>query len=103
MYRLPAAYLVVTFEALQNRLRLLEGIARGERAIPERPDLDPTPGQAPAEAMAEIVWADPSIQDLDTIAEYIALDKPEAARKLVATPQALIATPQSPGQCQPFD
>ncbi len=34
----PTAYLVdvVTFEALQNRMRLLEGIARGERAIQER-------------------------------------------------------------------
>ncbi len=33
----PTAYLVdvVTFEALQNRMRLLEGIARGERAIQE--------------------------------------------------------------------
>ncbi len=34
---IPTAYLVdvVTFEALQNRLRLLEGVARGERAIQE--------------------------------------------------------------------
>ena len=34
---IPTAYLVdvVTFEALQNRMRLLEGIARGERAIQE--------------------------------------------------------------------
>jgi prevent-host-death family protein len=34
---IPIAYLVdvVTFEALQNRLRLLEGIARGERGIQE--------------------------------------------------------------------
>jgi prevent-host-death family protein len=34
---IPMAYLVdvVSFEALQNRLRLLEGIARGERAIQE--------------------------------------------------------------------
>lgn len=34
---LPAAYLVdvATFEGLQNRLRMLEGIARGERAIQE--------------------------------------------------------------------
>lgn len=32
---LPTAYLVdvATFEALQNRMRVLEGIARGERAI----------------------------------------------------------------------
>jgi prevent-host-death family protein len=35
---IPAAYLVdaATFEGLQDRLRLLEGIARGERAIEER-------------------------------------------------------------------
>ncbi len=34
---IPAAYLVdvATFEALQNRMRVLEGIARGERAIQE--------------------------------------------------------------------
>ena len=31
----PTAYLVdvATFEALQNRMRVLEGIARGERAV----------------------------------------------------------------------
>ena len=33
--------------------------------------------------MARIIWADPAIQDLDAIADYIALDKPEAARHLV--------------------
>ena len=34
---IPTAYLVdvATFEALQNRMRLLEGIARGEKAIEE--------------------------------------------------------------------
>jgi len=34
----PTAYLVdvATFEALQSRMRVLEGIARGERAIQER-------------------------------------------------------------------
>jgi prevent-host-death family protein len=34
---IPAAYLVdvVTFDAIQNRLQILEGIARGERAIQE--------------------------------------------------------------------
>jgi len=34
---MPTAYLVdvATFEALQNRMRLLEGIARGERAVKE--------------------------------------------------------------------
>lgn len=33
--------------------------------------------------MAKIIWADPAIQDLDSIADYIALDKPDAARRLV--------------------
>ena len=34
----PTAYLVdvATFEALQNRMRVLEGIARGESAIQDR-------------------------------------------------------------------
>lgn len=34
--------------------------------------------------MAEIIWTIPALDQLDEIAEYIALDKPEAARKLVA-------------------
>ena len=33
--------------------------------------------------MARIIWTDPAVQDLDTIADCIALDKPEAARQLV--------------------
>jgi toxin ParE1/3/4 len=33
--------------------------------------------------MAKVVWADPAIQDLDAIADYIALDRPEAAHRLV--------------------
>lgn len=33
--------------------------------------------------MAKIVWADSAIQELDAIADYIALDKPEAAHRLV--------------------
>lgn len=33
--------------------------------------------------MAGVVWALPALVDLDDIAEWIALDKPEAARKLV--------------------
>ena len=34
---MPTAYLVdvVSFEALQNRMRVLEGVARGERAVQE--------------------------------------------------------------------
>ncbi len=33
--------------------------------------------------MAEIIWTEPAIQDLDAIADYIALDNPPAARQLV--------------------
>ncbi|MGH8019803.1 MAG: type II toxin-antitoxin system RelE/ParE family toxin [Opitutaceae bacterium] len=33
--------------------------------------------------MAEVIWSEPAIQQLDTIASYIALDKPEAARVVV--------------------
>ncbi len=33
--------------------------------------------------MAKIIWADPAIQDLDAIADYIALEKPAAAHQLV--------------------
>ena len=35
--------------------------------------------------MARVTWTDPALQDLDTIADSIALDKPLAARKLVRT------------------
>lgn len=33
--------------------------------------------------MAQVIWADPALTDLDAIADYIALDNPEAARRLV--------------------
>ena len=33
--------------------------------------------------MAEVVWTEPALSDLDAIADYIALDKPDAARALV--------------------
>jgi hypothetical protein len=33
--------------------------------------------------MAEIIWTESALSDLDAIADYIALDKPEAAHSLV--------------------
>jgi plasmid stabilization system protein ParE len=33
--------------------------------------------------MAEIVWTEPALSDLDAIADFIALDDPDAARRLV--------------------
>ena len=33
--------------------------------------------------MAELIWTEPALQNLDAIADYIALDNPPAARRLV--------------------
>ncbi len=33
--------------------------------------------------MAQVIWTEPALSDLDAIAEYIALDKPNAAANLV--------------------
>jgi addiction module RelE/StbE family toxin len=33
--------------------------------------------------MAEVVWSEPALSDLDAIADYIALDNPDAASLLV--------------------
>jgi addiction module RelE/StbE family toxin len=33
--------------------------------------------------MVEIIWTEPALTDLDAIADYIALDNPEAAKQLV--------------------
>lgn len=33
--------------------------------------------------MARLIWTDPALDDLDAVAEYIALDNPTAARLLV--------------------
>jgi toxin ParE1/3/4 len=30
--------------------------------------------------MAKVIWTDPALNELDAIADYISLDKPEAAR-----------------------
>lgn len=34
--------------------------------------------------MAQLVWSEPALADLEAVAEYIALDKPPAASSLVA-------------------
>lgn len=33
--------------------------------------------------MAEVIWTEPALAQLDSIADYIALDKPDAARAVV--------------------
>jgi toxin ParE1/3/4 len=33
--------------------------------------------------MAQVVWTEPALQDLDAIADYVALEDPQAARGLV--------------------
>ena len=49
--------------------------------------------------MAELIWTEPALNDLEDIAYYIALDKPEAARQLIVHVfqhvEQLAAHPQS--------
>lgn len=33
--------------------------------------------------MAQVIWTEPALSDLDAIADYVALEDPQAARKLV--------------------
>ncbi len=33
--------------------------------------------------MAEMIWTEPALHELDALAEYVALDNPEAASHLV--------------------
>ncbi|MGJ8634695.1 MAG: type II toxin-antitoxin system RelE/ParE family toxin [Luteolibacter sp.] len=33
--------------------------------------------------MARLIWTDPALQDLEQIADYIALDNPDAAKRLI--------------------
>jgi plasmid stabilization system protein ParE len=49
--------------------------------------------------MAEVVWTEPAVTDLDAIADYIALDNPSAAsalvQRVVAHVEQLAEHPQS--------
>ena len=45
--------------------------------------------------MAEVVWTEPALEQIEEIAEYIALDKPGAASSLVKT---IFSTVDRPGQ-----
>jgi toxin ParE1/3/4 len=49
--------------------------------------------------MAEVIWTEPALHDLDAIADYIALDDPQAARGLVQRVfehiQQLVEQPES--------
>lgn len=42
--------------------------------------------------MAELIWTRPALDDLNEIAEYIALDNPDAARRLIQKIFASVGT-----------
>ena len=52
--------------------------------------------------MVEVIWTEPAIADFEAIADYIALDKPGAARRLVRSVfdrvEQLALFPQSGGK-----
>lgn len=57
--------------------------------------------------MAEIIWTEPAIFDLNEVAEYIALDKQTAAKKLVqtvfSTVERLVDYPESGRKVPEFE
>ena len=52
--------------------------------------------------MAQVIWTEPALDDLEAVADYIALDKPGAAKRLVqqvfARVEQLALFPQSGGK-----
>jgi len=75
---------VETYEALQRRMNLLEGIVRGEKAVEEGRTLPHScAGQETHESMAEVIWSDLAHSDLDGIVDYIAVDNPGEAKIFV--------------------
>ncbi len=44
--------------------------------------------------MAEVIWTDPALDQLEEIAEYIALDKPDAASNLVKATFSTVERPE---------
>lgn len=57
--------------------------------------------------MARIIWSDPAIGDLDAIADYIALENPEAAaalvRRVMGHVEQLADHPESGGRVPELD
>jgi len=45
--------------------------------------------------MARIVWSEPAVQELEAIAEFVALDKPVAAVRLIRTVFRKVDRPSS--------
>ncbi len=84
---LPAAYLVdvETYEALHARIEVLkrDRPRRKWRSAISLAGAHPPAGQKENEPVAEIVWTEPALAELDAIADYIALDKPSAAKNFV--------------------
>src|SRR6267142_1175240 len=64
-----------------------------------RPRPDARQSKKAPGAMAEVIWTEPALNDLDAIADYIALDDPAAARDFVQRVfkhvEQLIAHPDS--------
>jgi hypothetical protein len=46
-------------------------------------------------SMVEVIWTEPALQDLDAIADYIAIDKPEAGTQLVFSADIEVANTPS--------
>ena len=80
----PAAYLVdvETFTGLNRRLAIGRNRARRTRVARRSRDL-PYGSQETNGSMAELIWTEPALHDLEAIADYISIDSPAAACQLV--------------------
>ncbi len=80
----PSAYLVDVddYEFMQQRMAILEGVARVSKPLKIVIHFQ-IKMRKKNEQMAEVVWTSPALDDLNDIAEYIALSNIPAARKLV--------------------
>jgi hypothetical protein len=64
---------------MQQRMAILEGVAQGEQAIRNGNTFS---NEEAKEKMAEVIWTLPALNDLNEIAEYIALSNIFAVKKL---------------------
>ncbi|MFT5194986.1 MAG: toxin ParE1/3/4 [Candidatus Promineifilaceae bacterium] len=42
--------------------------------------------------MAELIWTEPALQDLQELAEYISIENPQAAQKLIQSVFSMVET-----------
>ena len=98
---LPNACLVdvESYQLQQERMAILEGIARGEVAIAEKRTLTQSSRREATWQTVEIVWTEPAIADLEAVADDMTLENAPAAsarvQRMIGHVHQLQAHPES--------